>query len=561
MKLKHRTLLSLVIGSICAGSVPSVFGHGALVEPPARQYKCALENRTGNMSATCKQASADSNDGGQSIYTWQEMTGFVPKNGHTAEEARKVIPGYLICSGTDKGFGFSTPRADWATTEIKPDSNGKVRMRYGYTQPHKPSWIEFYISKKGYNWTGQPLTWDDVELLDTVVSSEAPQQRPNNVTGAYSSYEDFNITIPADRTGRAVIFSRWQRNDPVGEGFYNCSDVIIDQPGSGELPPEPENPGGEDGGQITDWFEYSKFAHEHKPVAGEYVHFRLMGGTKGEDLVNIKKAITAANVNDKWISELASEINTNHSNIVLIGKQTTSGNIAFDPADLRNNGIFLQDKHQSVVMTVEKAANAPVAIAGSPFTVESNKESRNYPLDGSASQNAKSYTWSIVSGHDVGALQTMNSGVWVQTVNTAKARALIKPGKVGKVTYRLTVKNGDKTNSSDITVTVKAPETKPVADLEIQGNDTINASNKRVTLSAANSTLPGNAALDNAKFAWSVLNNANKVVFRHRYGQVATVDYPAAVVMEDFDVDVQVKITDLNTGLSSTATQTVKVRR
>ncbi|ADU69407.1 lytic polysaccharide monooxygenase [Pantoea sp. At-9b] len=557
MKLKHQTLLSLVIGSICAGSVPSVFGHGGLVEPPARQYKCALENRTGNMSATCKQASSDSADGGQSIYTWQQLVGFVDGN-HSADRAREQIPSHQICHGQFNGRGFSMPRSDWATTVIKPDSNGKVRMRYGYTQPHDPSWIEFYISKKGFNPAEKALGWDDIELLDTVVSSKVTHLSSGTL---YNRYEDYNISIPADRTGRAVIFARWQRNDAGNEGFYNCSDVIIDQPGSGELPPEPENPGGEDGGQVTDWFEYSKFAHEHKPVAGEYVHFRLMGGTKGEDLVNIKKEITAVNVNDKWISELATEINTNHSNIVLIGKQTTSGNISFDPADLRNNGIYLQDKNQSVIMTVEKAANAPVAIAGASFTVASNKESRNYPLDGSASQNAKSYVWSIVSGHDVGALQTMDSGSWVQTVNTAKARALIKPGKVGKVTYRLTVKNGDKTSSNDITVTVKAPETKPVANLEIQGSDTINTGNTHVTLSAANSTLPGNASLDTAKFEWSVLKNANKIVFRHNHGQLATIDYPAAVVMEDFDVDVQVKITDPSTGLSSTATQTVKVRR
>lgn len=553
MKLKHRTLLSLVIGSICAGSVPSVFGHGALVDPPARQYMCATNGWAGN----CKQASADSNDGGQSIYTWQQLVGFVDGD-HSAERARVQIPSNQICHGQFNGRGFSMPRSDWATTVIKPDSNGKVRMRYGYTQPHDPSWIEFYISKKGFNPAEKALGWDDVELLDTVVSSKTTQ----TMTGKpYNRYEDYNISIPSDRTGRAVIFARWQRNDAGNEGFYNCSDVIIDQPGSGELPPEPENPGGEDGGQVTDWFEYSKFAHEHKPVVGEYIHFRLMGGTKGSNLVDIRKAITGANVNDKWITELASEINTNHSNIVLIGKQSTSGSISFDPTDLRNNGIFLQDNTQSVVMTVEKAADAPVAIAGSHFTVQSNQESRGYDIDGSASQNAKDYSWTIVSGQDIGVLQTANGKPWETVVNQAKARALIKPGKVGKVTYRLTVKNGDKSDTSDITVTVKSKETKPVADLEIKGKDTITTSHRRVTLSAANSTLPGNASLDTAKFEWSVLENANKVTLRHRHGQVAYINYPAVVVMEDFDVVVELKVTDPSTGLSSTATQTVKVRR
>lgn len=30
-----------------------------------------------------------------------------------------------------------------------------------------------------------------------------------------------------DYTGKHVIYIRWQRIDPVGEGFYSCSDVNI----------------------------------------------------------------------------------------------------------------------------------------------------------------------------------------------------------------------------------------------------------------------------------------------------------------------------------------------
>ena len=468
MNLKNRTLLSLVIGSFCAGVAPTAFGHGALVSPPARQVAC-IES---GMAANCNKASADSNDAGQSIYTWQELTGFVYGN-HSAAEARKVIPSHLICSGTSKGSGFSQPSAEWRTTTITPNNNGQVTMRYGYTQPHNVSWIEFYISKKGFNPAEKALGWDDIELLDTVVSSKSV----SSITGQrYNKYEDYKISIPEDRSGRAVIFTRWQRQDAAGEGFYGCSDVIIDRNG-GEQPPVIKDPeiGEEEG---TDWFEFSKFAQNHKPAVGNYVHFRTMGGIKGNNLVDIRKKITSANVNDQWISELAYDINTNHSNIVLIGKQDGGGIVTFDPANLRGNGIFLRDKNQSAVLTVEKATDAPVAVAPADFTVTENAASRGYDLDGSQSLNATSYLWTIIDS-DGGkfTLQERNGGSWVSQVKQAKARALIKPNTHGKAVYQLTVtgKDGSK-DVKRVTVTVKTngavtppptpptPPTPPVGD-------------------------------------------------------------------------------------------------
>ena len=36
-----------------------------------------------------------------------------------------------------------------------------------------------------------------------------------------------NIRIPADRRGKAIIYSIWQRDDAGNEAFLNCSDIDI----------------------------------------------------------------------------------------------------------------------------------------------------------------------------------------------------------------------------------------------------------------------------------------------------------------------------------------------
>ncbi|MBT2979660.1 lytic polysaccharide monooxygenase, partial [Vibrio anguillarum] len=81
------------------------------------------------------------------------------------------------------------------------------------TAPHNPSYWEFYLSKPTY--TGEaPLTWDDLDLIDT----------KGNVTVGTDKKYRIKITLPADRSGDAVLYTRWQRIDAAGEGFYNCSD-------------------------------------------------------------------------------------------------------------------------------------------------------------------------------------------------------------------------------------------------------------------------------------------------------------------------------------------------
>ncbi|WP_150665061.1 trypsin-like peptidase domain-containing protein [Pandoraea commovens] len=98
----------------------------------------------------------------------------------------------------------------------------------------------------------------------------------------------------------------------------------------------------------------------------------------------------------------------------------------------------------------------PVAAAGKNFTVRTATTSSAYPLDGSASQNAESYTWTILKGAGTFWLQEKQAGPWVSKVENVKARALIPANATGEATYLLTVTGKDgSTAKSEITVTVK----------------------------------------------------------------------------------------------------------
>jgi len=81
--------------------------------------------------------------------------------------------------------------------------------------PHNPSFWEFYLTKPNADLT-KGLAWGDLDLI----------QEEGNVPVNGGKYR-INVTIPSDRSGDAILFVRWQRNDSTGEGFYNCLDMTI----------------------------------------------------------------------------------------------------------------------------------------------------------------------------------------------------------------------------------------------------------------------------------------------------------------------------------------------
>lgn len=125
------------------------------------------------------------------------------------------------------------------------------------------------------------------------------------------------VTIPNDRVGDATLLVRWQRIDPVGEGFYNCSDITIDN----------ADPVGGDsgGGQQPYLIQGDRFIPGSIDTGsvgvGDSVEYRTLTQDGVEhSLFSID--INSQNIND-WPRLLASTINgfyeSNHNSDVFIG--------------------------------------------------------------------------------------------------------------------------------------------------------------------------------------------------------------------------------------------------
>jgi len=105
----------------------------------------------------------------------------------------------------------------WQRTTV---TGGKYLLNFRSTAPHNPSFWQVYISKADFDPDSQTLNWDDLELLNEF--SNIP------LNTSIAGYE-MEIDLPQDRTQghKAILFTRWQRVDIAGEGFYNCSDIVF----------------------------------------------------------------------------------------------------------------------------------------------------------------------------------------------------------------------------------------------------------------------------------------------------------------------------------------------
>lgn len=232
---------SLAAGSVHVNAAPVEPMHGAVEMPVSRQYYCYQQgdynwpvDGSNIKSPGCKAAyqhvyKKSGNNAQQAVYQfnqWHEVSKNVV-DFRNKEAVKKAIPDGQLCSAgnslaetkakstqvNDKS-GLDVP-ADWHVQDWKKDDDNKAHMRYKIMAPHNPSYWEIYVSKPDYNPTQQPLKWDDLELVQ-----EIGDVQPVN------GYYEFDVDLK-EHTGRRVVYTRWQRDDAAGEGFYNCSDVNI----------------------------------------------------------------------------------------------------------------------------------------------------------------------------------------------------------------------------------------------------------------------------------------------------------------------------------------------
>ncbi|MFH0516094.1 lytic polysaccharide monooxygenase [Streptomyces sp. M41] len=210
----HRTAVAAaavapLLLTVCTAG--PAHAHGAPTDPVSRVYACSPDGGSAARSAACR-AAVGSN--GAPFTAWDNLR-IANVNGRD----RQVVPDGKLCSGGLPAYrGLDLTRADWPSTRLAPSST--VTMRYVSTIPHTGT-FRMYLTEPGYDPT-KPLAWAD--LPDRPF---AEVKDPALRDGAYR----FTAKLPADRTGRHVLYTIWQ-NSSTPDTYYSCSDVVFPAKGN-----------------------------------------------------------------------------------------------------------------------------------------------------------------------------------------------------------------------------------------------------------------------------------------------------------------------------------------
>jgi len=396
-KLKS-TALSLVLTSLLGGACNQVSAHGYMFSPMARQAFCELqqgywwpEDGSNIPNAACRAAYLSS---GHFQFVQQHEFSVNTADFTNPDAVKANLPNDTLCAGGDsKKKGMNLPSPHWQRSDVMPNANGDIKIKFLATTPHNPSFWEFYLSKPSYDGDTMPLTWSEV----TLVQSHGNIDFIKDADG--KRFYEMNVNIPADRLGDAILFSRWQRDDVVGEGFYNCSDISIVR----------------DTVDPDSWFDAGFYLKQGQAaVVGETVNLRLFDQT-GQELVNQQLVITELN-HATWASDFATSLNLDNSHLMNIGVKNAQDEIIFDSQNLLSNITYVTNPDHTFVLTVQAAPinTAPIVhdIADIVMNESTTQAIHVHAFDDE--QTSLNFTWQIpseLSYTGAGANINLTSGV------------------------------------------------------------------------------------------------------------------------------------------------------
>lgn len=400
-----RSLARCALATLLA--LPALgWGHGAIEIPATRQVLCrSFQDFNGPVEQMknegCRKARTERPAQlVHGITQWHEVSANI--KGHYADQdggdaaTRNIVPDGTLCSANRSGMDvLNMAMPEWTKTQVTPDASGKIKVRLATTQPHIPSFIKVYLSKPGYDSATRKLAWDDLELIHTQELTEVRKDwSPAPIISDPNTFFLLDVQLPRGRTGNAVLFTRWQRRDPEGEGFYGCSDIAFD-----------------DQGQPPAWVKEKVFIDGNgiAPKPGDKVHYRVFGHDRAvTELVDLKLPIDASNQAPAvWGKQLADRL-ASHQNLIRVGVER-NGNIAFDTTRPYANYNYLNDARNSTQMSVDSGGDGenpgpvderpPVAVIEGTTQI---KAGERFVLDAKKSISYNStplrYVWAFVGG-------------------------------------------------------------------------------------------------------------------------------------------------------------------
>lgn len=379
MKVKigqNLTGLATLFVSLLVSS--NAYSHGYMVNPKARQAICVDQggywwpaDGTGIPNLACRAAFLD--DGDTPFTQANEFSINVTNfNSQTAVEA--AIPAGTLCAGgSTQKDGIDIPSPDWQTTTVTPNSAGQITVEFFATAPHDPSFWRFYLTNSGFNPATDNVTWNNISLIDSKGNV------PTTLSSDGRRFYIMDIDMPVNRTGRAVLFTRWQRDDAAGEGFYNCSDIII---GDDVNPPT--------------WVSVGFYWNQaNQANVGDTVRTRLFDAS-GSELFDESLLITTGNVAN-WQTLLATTLNQNYPGVVRIGVEQNNGDIVFNSGNLVQNRVYALSSAYSYNLSVSQGGvNNPPTVA--PISNQTVSAGSSVTVSASATDpdgDALSYSWSV----------------------------------------------------------------------------------------------------------------------------------------------------------------------
>ncbi len=295
--MKKTLSLLAIVGTSILMTPTTVDAHGWVNFPSARQNICFLDGGfwANNIPNKACQAAFDKS-GAYPFVQRNEVAALVSDYRNLASVYEKIPNGTLCSAGQTAKSGLDIPSPYWQKTTLNLDNKNQFEMVFTATAPHNPSFWEFYLTRDGHDFS-QPLNWDDLDLIDT----------SDNIAVDASKNYRIKVTVPEGRNGDAILYTRWQRMDPAGEGFYNCSDVVIKT--ESNITPEPDN-------NLTD---LGAFYGTNFPTANikDTVRFRTFN-QNGTEQSDIELTITQAN-QENWQTVLAAKFNDQQADEWFVG--------------------------------------------------------------------------------------------------------------------------------------------------------------------------------------------------------------------------------------------------